>query len=78
MEITGVVRDPLPSLGLLRGVQAIPPSVVEVSALCHSVPPLEQSGVLPQLTPGRKWVPFLSPALLSLPITRPVLGRDVP
>ena len=77
MEITGVC-DPLCPLGLLGGVQPLPPAMVEVPALCHSVPPPKQRDVLPHLTPGRKHVPFPSPALLSLPIMHPVLGRHIP
>lgn len=52
----------------------MPSPVVEVPALCHSVPPPEQKGVLSQLTPGRKRVPFLSPVLLSLLICALFLG----
>lgn len=78
MELTGMVCDPLCSLGLLGCVQALPPPVVEVPALHHSAPPPEQRAVLPQLTPGRKLFPFPSPALLSLPIMYPVLGRGIP
>ena len=75
MELTGMVCDPLCSLGLLGCVQALPPPMAKVPALCHSVPP---PGVLPQLTPGRKRVPFPASALLSLPVMRPVLVRGIP
>lgn len=78
MEIIWLLCDPLCSLGLLGGVQALTPPMVQVPALCHSVPHPEQRGVLPQLTPGRKRVPFSSPALLSLPIMHPAIGRGIP